>query len=228
MLSPPRIYCTASVTAQGSTRARMQRADTLRARCEVCSRPLTPVWDDRGHTGFSRLHGRAASDQNNCGQTVVKGLLSLSPPKSPVSNTSARRGTEEESNLRNVAPETNAQAMSPWALSSQNGALSLWGQKVRKRLGKARPAPRLRSRLRSKSRTFLSTEVGNLAPHRSRIGAWCGRGAGLAILRWAQECCLNPALATGLPQPFLRHTQDCPGALPAALAWSRSCQSTAL
>ena len=35
---------------------------------------------------------------------------------SPVSNTSARQGTGEESNLRNVAPETNAQAMSPWAL----------------------------------------------------------------------------------------------------------------
>ena len=30
--------------------------------------------------------------------------------------TSARRGTGEESNLRNVAPETDALAMSPWAL----------------------------------------------------------------------------------------------------------------
>ena len=66
------------------------------------------------------------------------------------------------------------------------------------------------------------------APHRSRISgpsfqlrawcgpgaglvrAWCGPGAGLAILRWAQDCSLNPALATGLLQPFLRHTQDCP------------------
>ena len=48
--------------------------------------------------------------------------------------------------------------------------------------------------------------------------AWCGPGAGLG---WAQDCSLNPALATGLPQPFLRHTQDC-------RAWSCSCSSTAV
>ena len=41
-----------------------------------------------------------------------------------VSNTSARRGTGEESNLRNVAPETNAQAMSPWALVPRRGPRS--------------------------------------------------------------------------------------------------------
>ena len=68
----------------------------------------------------------------------------------------------------------------------------------------------------------------NLAPHQSRIGAWCGPGAGLAILVWAQDCpnqsccgrriaSLNPVATAGLP-----------GALPAALAWSRSCQSAAL
>ena len=60
--------------------------------------------------------------------------------------------------------------MLPWALSSQNVAVwrkngltamsplchrSLWGRKVRKRLGKARPAPRLRSE------RAISTEVGN-------------------------------------------------------------------
>ena len=134
---------------------------------------------------------------------------------SPVSNTSARRGAGEESNLRNVPhhglslpvqngafwPKNSLTAMSPLRHRS------LWGRKVRD--GKARPAPRLRSergRLRSKSRTFLH-EVGNptslqaevgLGPGAGLVGAWCGPGAALAILCWAQDCCLNPAAATGL------------------------------
>ena len=45
-------------------------------------------------------------------------------------------------------------------------------------------------------------------PGSGLVRAWRGPGAGLAILGWAQDCCLNPALATGLPQPFLRHTQN--------------------
>ena len=63
-----------------------------------------------------------------------------------------------------------------------------------------------------------SIPPGSASDHPSRkslpgaglVRAWCGPGAGLAILRWAQDCSLNPALATGLLQPFLRHTQDCP------------------
>ena len=55
------------------------------------------------------------------------------------------------------------------------------------------------------------------------VRAWCGPGAGLAILCWAQDCSLNPAVGAGLLHPFLRSQQDCPGALPAARAWSCSC-----
>ena len=139
---------------------------------------------------------------------------------------------------------------------------SLWGRKVRKRLGKAKPAPRLRSdfalarawcrpgaglawcrpgaRLRAwwcgpgaglvrawrgLVRVWCGSGAGLV---RAWLRGWCGPGAGLAILLWAQDCCLNPAVATGLFRPFLRHTQDCPDAAPAALAWSCSCPSTAL
>ena len=71
--------------------------------------------------------------------------------------------------------------------------------------------------------TSLHTEVGFLAQASNcLVRAWCGPGAGLAILRWAQDCRLNPAPATGLPQPFLRHTQDCPDALPAGAVLARA------
>ena len=63
-------------------------------------------------------------------------------------------------------------------------------------------------------------------------GAWCGPGAGL--VPFSQSCCerriapLNPVVGAGLLRSILSPRQDCPGALPAALAWSRSCPSTAL
>ena len=48
---------------------------------------------------------------------------------------------------------------------------------------------------------------------------WGGRGAIRAVKLFvgAQDCCLNPAAATGLLRPFLRHTQDCPDAAPARI-----------
>ena len=60
------------------------------------------------------------------------------------------------------------------------------------------------------------------------VRAWCGPGAGLAILGWAQDCSFNPAVGAGLLHSILSSAQDCPGALPAARAWSCSCPSTAL
>ena len=77
--------------------------------------------------------------------------------------------------------------------------------------GKARPAPRLRSeqgRLRGFGlrAELFSTELAR---------AWCGPGAGLAILlstgMQLQSCCGHRIAS------FLHHTQDCPGALPSGL-----------
>ena len=127
---------------------------------------------------------------------------------------------------------------------------SLWGQKVRKRLGKARPAPRLRSE-RGRLRGFglraelFSTEVGNPTSLHTEVGsgaglvpAWCGPGAGLvrawrgpgAGQSWVGRriAPVNPVVGAGLLHSILSLQQDCPSALPAALAWSRSCLSTAL
>ena len=76
--------------------------------------------------------------------------VTRSPPMSPVSNTSACRGTRVESSLPRLAPETNAYTISPSAfvtvpkrpfLAPKNACLtsmsplrhrSLWGRKVRK------------------------------------------------------------------------------------------------
>ena len=96
---------------------------------------------------------------------------------SPVSNTSACQGARVESNLPDVAPETNAYAISPSASS-------------------ARPAPCLRSK-------SLSTEVGNPTSLHTEVGL--GPGAGLA-LPFSQSCCqrriasLNPVASAGLPR----------------------------
>ena len=50
---------------------------------------------------------------------------------------------------------------------------SLWGRKARKRLGKAKSEIRPRS--------IPKSDWG-------LVRAWCGPGAGLAILGWAQDC----------------------------------------
>ena len=121
-----------------------------------------------------------------------------------------------------------------------------WGRKVRKRLGKAPTSLQAKVGLEPGAglvwawfgpgaglvRAWCGPGAGLVrawcGPGAGLVRAWCGPGAGLAILCRAQDCCLNPAAATELLRPFLRHTQDCPDAAPAALAWRRSCPSTAL
>ena len=102
---------------------------------------------------------------------------------SPVSNTSARRGAGEESNLRNVAPETNAQAMSPWALVTSPKRRFSAQKRSHRDVTASSPlsfgAEKCAKGLEKRSRKS------DLAPYQSRIGAWCGPG--------------NPALGTGLP-----------------------------
>ena len=157
---------------------------------------------------------------------------------SPVSNTSARRGPGEESNLRNVATErpkpspmgsrylSKTALFGPKTVINDVTASSPLGPKsAQKGLdGKARP---------------LFTEVGN--PPRSipksdwgLVRAWCGSGnpaLGTGLLlqscRQPRIALLNPVVSPGLLYSILSPQQDCPGALP-ALAWSRSCLSTAL
>ena len=74
---------------------------------------------------------------------------------------------------------------------------------------------------------------------RAWCGPWCGLVRPLAILLRAQDCftqsccgrriaSLNPVVGAGLLYSILLPQQDCPDAAPAALAWSRSCPSTAL
>ena len=142
---------------------------------------------------------------------------------SPVSNTSARQGTGVA-----ISPSAFLTIPKRRFLSQKRShrdvtaSTALFGaEKCAKGLEK-------QNHLKfSPPKSLLHTEVG-LGPGAGRVRAGCGPGAGLAILRWAQGCSLNPALATGLPHPLLRSQQDCPGPLPAALAWSRSCQSTVL
>ena len=134
---------------------------------------------------------------------------------------------------------------------------SLWGRKVRKRLGKAKSEIRPRSRPNSDwglarawrgpgagvARAWCGPSAGLVrawcGPGAGLARAWCGPGAGLAILLWAQDCftqsccgrriaSLNPVVGAGLLHSILSPQQDCPDAAPAALAWSRSCPSTAL
>ena len=132
---------------------------------------------------------------------------------------------------RNRTSETSLRRPTPkpchHGLLSQNGALSLSGQKCVKGLEK-------RGRLRGFG--LFSTEVGNPTSLHTEVG-WgrCGPGAGLvrawqswvghriaaSILRGMPQSCAGNRIASAIPS----HTQDCPGALPAALAWSRSCLS---
>ena len=55
------------------------------------------------------------------------------------------------------------------------------------------------------------------------VRRWCGPGADLRRI-----APVNPVAGAGLLHSILSPQQDCPGALPAALAWSRLCLSTAL
>ena len=127
---------------------------------------------------------------------------------------------------------------------------SLWGRKVRKRLGKTSLQPRNSKGLENLvdpasshmlvSKPFLKrsrarflpgppliiksqlhrSRKSDLAPHRSRIGAWCGPGAGLVrawcgpgaglVRAWCGPGAgANPGLGAGLPQSILLWAQDC-------------------
>ena len=130
----------------------------------------------------------------------------------------------EESNLRNVAPETNALATMGSCYQSLFGPKTVsprchrfvfffWGRKVRKRLGKAKSEIRPRSIPKSDWGLVRAWRVQCL------VRACCGPGAGLArawqswvghrivasILLWAQDCftqsCRHSRIA-GL-EPFL-------------------------
>ena len=113
---------------------------------------------------------------------------------SPVSNTSARQGSGEESNVRNVAPETNALAMSPWALSSQNGAFC--HRFVRAKLFSTEVG----------NPTSLHTEVG-LGPWSRAWQSWVGHRIAASILRWQQDCpshsCATHRIALNYQQLWL-------------------------
>ena len=167
----------------------------------------------------------------------------LSPPKSPVSNTSARRGPG-----RNRTSETSLPRATPKPSHHTYPKRRFLAQELRcHRFVTLSLGPKCAKGLEKQSRTS------DLAPGRSLVWAWaaalvrawCGGvglvrpGAGLAqawfgperagaglVRAWCgpgnpmlgtellpQSCCGNRLL-----RPFLRHTQNCPDGLGAVLA----------
>ena len=115
-----------SVDGQRGLRRRDELGHGLRtAALRLQQPPMSPVSNTSACRGTPQSQPASDAAARRGVTCYVGSPLSLSPPKSPVSNTSARRGAGEESNLRNVAPETNALAMSPVAQDHREGLQNL-------------------------------------------------------------------------------------------------------